>query len=102
MRTQPLHKGLGFNSQLGWKSALFSTHSFRPSRRARKSDQAAATASGNFIRTLGRVWGVAITAAIFDNKVDSLLADGGVTETPIRTLLANRGAYQQASANFIR
>ncbi|KAI0890576.1 major facilitator superfamily domain-containing protein [Annulohypoxylon maeteangense] len=67
----------------------------------KESDQAAATASWNFIRTLGSVWGVAIPAAIFSNRVDVLIAENSVEDPLASSLLANGGAYQYASADFV-
>ncbi|KAI1457378.1 major facilitator superfamily domain-containing protein [Annulohypoxylon moriforme] len=66
-----------------------------------ESDQAAATASWNFIRTLGSVWGVAIPAAVFSNRVDVLIAESAVEDPLANKLLGNGGAYQYASADFV-
>ncbi|KAK6222292.1 hypothetical protein LQW54_000992 [Pestalotiopsis sp. IQ-011] len=63
-------------------------------------DQAAATATWCFIRTLGYVWGVAIPAAIFNNRVDALLYR--ISDLDIRAQLAGGAAYQSASAAFVQ
>ena len=65
-----------------------------------ETDQAAATAAWSFVRAFGSIWGVAIPAAIFNNRVDDLL--GTVSDIGARRLLANGGAYQQSSASFVR
>ncbi|ROW15257.1 hypothetical protein VPNG_03104 [Cytospora leucostoma] len=67
---------------------------------ADEKDQAAATATWCFIRTLGYVWGVAIPATIFNNRVDAVLYR--VSEPAIRAQLAGGGAYQSASAAFVK
>ncbi|TVY36831.1 Efflux pump [Lachnellula subtilissima] len=67
-----------------------------------EADQAAATGTWNFIRTLGGVWGVAIPAAIFSNRVDSLIAAGAISDPMACKLLAGGGAYQFASAALIK
>ncbi|CAH0038999.1 unnamed protein product [Clonostachys rhizophaga] len=69
---------------------------------ASEADQAAATASWNFIRTLGGVWGVAIPAAIFANRVDGLIHGGGAISNPLAAeALVGGGAYEFASAQFV-
>ncbi|KAK4184058.1 major facilitator superfamily domain-containing protein [Podospora australis] len=66
-----------------------------------EDDQAAATGSWNFLRTLGGVWGVAIPAAIFANRVDALIADGAVANPFAAAAMLGGGAYQYASAEFV-
>lgn len=65
-----------------------------------EKDQATATATWCFIRTLGYVWGVAIPAAIFNNRVDVLLYR--ISDANIQQQLAGGGAYQSASAAFVQ
>ncbi|KAI0799070.1 MFS general substrate transporter [Xylaria sp. FL0064] len=64
-----------------------------------ESDQAAATATWSFIRTIRGVWGVAIPATILNNRVDQLLHT--VSNPAARQMLADGGAYQYASAQFV-
>lgn len=64
-----------------------------------ESDQAAATAAWAFIRTVGGVWGVAVPAAIFNNRVDQL-ADT-ISDASVRQVLVGGGAYQYGSASFV-
>ncbi|KAI0899973.1 MFS general substrate transporter [Annulohypoxylon nitens] len=64
-----------------------------------EKDQAAATATWAFIRTVGGVWGVAIPATIFNNRVDQLVYT--VSDPQARQLLAGGGAYSHASASFV-
>lgn len=56
----------------------------------------------NFVRTLGSVWGVAIPAAIFNNHVDTMIANGAVSSPVAVDLLRGGGAYQLASAALSR
>ncbi|KAG8164526.1 hypothetical protein KVR01_006444 [Diaporthe batatas] len=77
MFTAPLGAGLLLNTQLPAFQAPVP-----------ESDQAAATGSWNFVRTIGSVWGVAIPAAISSPVAAGLLRGGG--------------AYQFASADFVR
>ncbi|XDG09112.1 hypothetical protein ABKA04_008727 [Annulohypoxylon sp. FPYF3050] len=65
-----------------------------------EKDQAAATATWAFIRTVGGVWGVAIPATIFNNRVDQLVHT--VSDPQARQLLAGGGAYSHASASFVK
>jgi hypothetical protein len=64
-----------------------------------ESDQAAATSTWAFIRTVGGVWGVAIPAAIFNNRVDQL--GYKISDPKARRLIEGGRAYQYASATFI-
>ncbi|KAI1765626.1 MFS general substrate transporter [Hypoxylon sp. FL1150] len=64
-----------------------------------ESDQAAATATWAFIRTVGGVWGVAIPATIFNNRVSQLIYT--ISDPQARQLLADGGAYQHSSATFV-
>lgn len=65
-----------------------------------EKDQASATATWCFIRTLGYVWGVAIPGAIFNNRVDALLYR--IADPDVRQKLAGGAAYQSASAAFVK
>jgi MFS family permease len=64
-----------------------------------ESDQAAATSAWGLVRAFGSIWGIAIPAVIFSNRFDEMLNTIG--DPAARTVLANGGAYQQASAAFI-
>lgn len=65
-------------------------------------DLAACTAAWYFIRLFGNVWGVAIPAAIFNDRVDTLLAQNAVSNSRAAQLMAAGGAYQAASAAFVQ
>ncbi|KAF2995170.1 hypothetical protein E8E14_002484 [Neopestalotiopsis sp. 37M] len=67
-----------------------------------EEDQAIATASWNFTRTLGGIWGVAIPAAIFANRVNALVAEGYISNSVAAAMLIDGGAYEHASAEFVR
>lgn len=67
-----------------------------------ETDQAAATGCWNFVKTLGSVWGVAIPAAIFANRIDGLVAGGAISNPIAARMMVNGGAYQHASAEFVR
>ncbi|KAJ8133416.1 hypothetical protein O1611_g195 [Lasiodiplodia mahajangana] len=65
-------------------------------------DLASCTAAWYFVRLFGHVWGVAIPAAIFNNRVDSLLARGAISDVELAQNLSAGAAYQAASASFVR
>ena len=91
MFTSPLGGGLLLNTQLPAFQAPMP-----------EADQAAVTGCWNFIKTLGSVWGVAIPAAIFANHVNELIAGGAVSNPIAARMMADGGAYQHASAKFVR
>ncbi|KAK3370719.1 major facilitator superfamily domain-containing protein [Lasiosphaeria ovina] len=64
-----------------------------------EADQAAATSTWGFIRAFGAIWGVAIPAVIFNNRIDEAL--DSVSDSSARALLGGGGAFQQASATFV-
>ena len=64
-----------------------------------EADQAAATLTWGFVRAFGSIWGVAIPAVIFNNRIDEKLHT--VSDPEARQLLGNGGVYQQASAAFV-
>jgi hypothetical protein len=66
---------------------------------ASEADQAAATSCWGFIRAFGAIWGVAIPAVIFNNRIDEKLWT--VSDANARALLGGGGAFQEASAQFI-
>ncbi|KAF7587417.1 hypothetical protein BBP40_007257 [Aspergillus hancockii] len=65
-----------------------------------ESDVAIATARWAFVRSFGAIWGAAIPAAIFNSRVDSLLHK--VSNPAVRELLRRGGAYEHATASFIK
>ncbi|KAI0974336.1 major facilitator superfamily domain-containing protein [Xylaria arbuscula] len=65
-----------------------------------ESDQAAASATWGFIRSLGWVWGVAIPATAFNNRIVEL--KGHITDPVAAKALLDGGAYSSATANFVR
>lgn len=65
-----------------------------------ESDQAAASAAWGFIRSFGWVWGVAIPASVFNNRVSSLL--GRISDPKAAQLLSMGGAYGATTAATIR
>lgn len=58
-------------------------------------DQAISTAAWGFVRSFGGIWGVAIPAAIFNARVNSLVL--GINDHETGTMLLNGGAYALAS-----
>lgn len=64
-----------------------------------ESDQAAATASWAFIRSFGNIWGVAIPAAIFNNRFQALSYQ--ISNSQVRSELSGGSAYEHASEAFI-
>ncbi|KAI0842318.1 MFS general substrate transporter [Hypoxylon sp. FL0890] len=65
-----------------------------------EKDTAAASAAWGFIRSIGWVWGVAIPATIFNNRIDQLL--GEISDPAAVKMLANGGAYGSASAAQVK
>ncbi|KAI3325969.1 major facilitator superfamily domain-containing protein [Xylariaceae sp. AK1471] len=64
-----------------------------------ESDQAAASATWGFIRSIGWVWGVAVPATAFNNRVAQL--KGHITDPVALQALSSGGAYGSASAAFV-
>ena len=64
-----------------------------------ESDQAAATASWAFIRSFGNVWGVAIPAAIFNNRFENL--SYRISDPSVRNSLTAGRAYESATSVFV-
>ncbi len=64
-----------------------------------ESDQAAATAIWSFVRSFGSIWGVAIPAAIFNNKFGKIAYR--ITDLRARQLLSAGHAYEYASASLV-
>ena len=64
-----------------------------------ESDQAAATAIWSFVRSFGNIWGVAIPAAIFNNRFSQL--SSRIADPRLRELLDHGHAYEYASADFV-
>lgn len=66
-----------------------------------EADQSLATGSWNFIRTLGGIWGVAIPAAVFSNRINELVAAGKIINPEAAAMLVDGGAYEHASMAFV-
>lgn len=64
-----------------------------------ESDQAAATAAWSFIRSYGNIWGVAIPAAILNNRFEDL--SHRISDPSVRALLSNGRAYEKATKDFV-
>ncbi|CAH0003357.1 unnamed protein product [Clonostachys byssicola] len=64
-----------------------------------ESDQAAATSTWTFIRTIGGVWGVAVPATIFNNRIDQLARR--ISDPAVAQLLMGGGGYEHATAAFV-
>ncbi|KAI1084610.1 MFS general substrate transporter [Whalleya microplaca] len=64
-----------------------------------EADQASATASWSFIRSFGNVWGVAISAAIFNSHTASYAHT--VDDTQVRAILTSGDSYASATKAFI-
>jgi MFS family permease len=65
-----------------------------------EADQAAATSAWSFIRAFGSIWGVAIPAVIFNNRISENL--NSVSDPVARKLMEDGDAYEQASAAFVK
>lgn len=66
------------------------------------SEVATATATWTFMRSFGQIWGIAIPSAIFNQRIDTLVQKNLSSFPNIAQLLVRGGAYQQATAAFIR
>lgn len=66
-----------------------------------EADQAATTAAWLFVRSFGSIWGVAIPAAIFNNRF-KVLAGERIGDPAVRAMLSGgNSAYERASAEFV-
>lgn len=65
-----------------------------------EKDQAAATAAWGFIRAVGWVWGVAIPATIFNNRINQNAYQ--ISDPVARQLLSEGGAYGAADAAQVK
>ena len=65
-----------------------------------ENEAASSTATWAFIRSLGQIWGVAIPAAVFNNRAGQLLNQ--IDDTTVRAQLADGQAYEHATATFVR
>ncbi|KAB2573627.1 Efflux pump FUS6 [Lasiodiplodia theobromae] len=67
----------------------------------RDADAAASTAAWAFVRSLGTVWGVAIPAAVFNNRFRELLDERVDIEPGARAALRGGSAYEHATKVFV-
>jgi MFS family permease len=63
-----------------------------------ESEVGSSTGTWSFVRSLGTIWGVAIPAAIFNNRFDQL---SGLIDSSIRGNFTHGQAYQNANAGFV-
>ena len=64
-----------------------------------ESDQASTTAIWSFVRSFGNIWGVAIPAAIFNNRFSKL--SFRIDDANVQALLSRGHAYAYASSEFV-
>ena len=64
-----------------------------------ESDMATATATFQFVRAYGAIWGFAIPSAIFNSQFSNLA--GRINDANVRELLDGGGAYSHVSRDFI-
>ena len=62
-------------------------------------DTALSTGTWAFVRSFGTIWGVAIPAAIFNSRSNSL--SPRIVNAAARKLVSNGGAYSHASRDFL-
>ncbi|KAF2765482.1 MFS general substrate transporter, partial [Teratosphaeria nubilosa] len=65
-----------------------------------ENDQASATAGWAFIRSFGNIWGVAIPAAVFNNRFDQLAYR--ISDAAVRSQLMGGHAYEHATKSFVK
>ncbi|RMD44218.1 hypothetical protein DV735_g781, partial [Chaetothyriales sp. CBS 134920] len=66
-----------------------------------ESEVARATATWSFLRSFGSIWGTAIPSVIFNSQVNKL-ATSYIPDASTREMLMDGGAYEHASASFLR
>ncbi|KAL9036194.1 MAG: hypothetical protein Q9214_006245 [Letrouitia sp. 1 TL-2023] len=66
------------------------------------SEVATATATWTFMRSFGSIWGIAIPSSIFNDRINRLVVDRLADQPDIAALLVKGGAYEKATATFIR
>ena len=64
-----------------------------------ESDAATATGTWAVFRSFGTIWGITISAAIFDNRFSGL--SNGISDPNVRSLLSAGQAYEHATAKFV-
>lgn len=64
-----------------------------------ESDQASATATWAYIRSFGNIWGVAIPAAAFNGRFETLASR--IADDAVRGDLAQGKAFQHATKSFV-
>lgn len=64
-----------------------------------ESDQASATATWAYIRSFGNIWGVAIPAAAFNGRFETL--GSHIVDDAVRADLAKGKAFQHATKSFV-
>lgn len=84
----------GFGSGLALSTLLPATQAALSER-----DTASSAATWTLIRTFGTVWGVAIPAAIFNSRCDSL--SGRISDGATRAQIANGQAYSHATKEWM-
>ncbi len=65
-----------------------------------ENEAASSTATWAFIRNLDQIWGVAIPAAVFNNRAGQLLYR--IDDNNVKSQLAGGRAYEHATATFVR
>ena len=65
-----------------------------------ESDQAASTATWAFVRSFGSIWGVAIPAAIFNSRFQTL--SPRISDPTARATLSAGQAYEHATVGFVK
>ena len=66
------------------------------------TEVATATATWTFMRSFGSIWGIAIPSSIFNDRINRLVADRLADQPGVAALLVKGGAYEKATASFIR
>ncbi|PYI03527.1 MFS general substrate transporter [Aspergillus sclerotiicarbonarius CBS 121057] len=66
-----------------------------------EANVAVATATWAFLRSLGGIWGVAIPSAVFNSQVNHLITPRLRENPALQTRLANGGAYELATKEFM-
>ncbi|KAI9839501.1 MAG: COP9 signalosome complex subunit 1 [Sarea resinae] len=66
-----------------------------------ETEVATATATWTFLRSFGSIWGTAIPSVVFNSRVNHIIRSQYPT-LPAKNLLLDGGAYEHATARFMR
>jgi len=66
-----------------------------------EADTALATSTWAFMRSFGMTWGLAVSAAVFNNRADQLAGSGAIADPAAAAMLQGGRAYGASTAQFL-